>query len=180
VDCLGYHTQDEIVKIVNNLIKQHETRDPYHIAGYLGIHILYRNFTKQRGAYKVVYRNRFIFLQNNMQPVTEQIVLWHEIGHDVLHRNEAVKAGGFKEFNIFDMRDNRMEYEANVFAAQASLPDETILEYIQRGYDIQQIARSMESDINLIALKVDTLISQGYPLNRQEHKNDFLGYRNEM
>ena len=73
-----------------------------------------------------------------------------------------------------------MEYEANIFAAQASLPDETILEYIQRGYDIQQIARSMDSDINLIALKVDKLISQGYPLRRQEHKNDFLGYRNEM
>ena len=73
-----------------------------------------------------------------------------------------------------------MEYEANIFAAQASLPDETILEYIQRGYDIQQIARSMDSDINLIALKVDKLISQGYPLRSQEHKNDFLGYRNEM
>ena len=177
---MGYHTQDEIVKIVDNLIKQHETRDPYHIAKDLNIYILYRNFTQQRGAYKVILKNRFIFLQNDLPPVTEQIVLWHEIGHDVLHRNEAVKAGGFKEFNIFDMRDNRMEYEANVFAAQASLPDETILEYIQRGYDIQQIARSMDSDINLIALKVDTLISQGYPLRRQEHKNDFLGYRNEM
>ena len=177
---MGYHTQDEIVKIVDNLIKQHETRDPYRIAKDLNIYILYRNFTQQRGAYKVILKNRFIFLQNDLPPVTEQIVLWHEIGHDVLHRNEAVKAGGFKEFNIFDMRDNRMEYEANVFAAQASLPDETILEYIQRGYDIQQIARSMDSDINLIALKVDTLISQGYPLRRQEHKNDFLGYRNDM
>ena len=177
---MGYHTQDEIVKIVDNLIKQHETRDPYRIAKDLNIYILYRNFTQQRGAYKVILKNRFIFLQNDLPPVTEQIVLWHEIGHDILHRNEAVRAGGFKEFNIFDMRDNRMEYEANVFAAQASLPDETFLEYIQRGYDIQQIARSMDSDINLIALKVDTLISQGYPLRRQEHKNDFLGYRNEM
>ena len=52
----------------------------------------------------------------------------------MLHRKEAVKAGGFKEFNIFDMRDNRMEYEANVFAAQASLPDDTILEYILLFY----------------------------------------------
>ena len=177
---MGYYTQDEIVKIVNKLIRQHETRDPYRIAEYLGINIIYRDFAKQRGAYKVILKNRFIFLQNGMPPVTEQIVLWHKIGHDMLHRKEAIKAGGFKEFNIFDMRDNRMEYEANVFAAQASLPDETILEYIQRGYDIQQIARSMQSDINLIALKVDTLISQGYPLRRQEHKNDFLGYRNEM
>ena len=131
---MGYYTQDEIVKIVNKLIRQHETRDPYRIAEYLGINIIYRDFAKQRGAYKVILKNRFIFLQNGMPPVTEQIVLWHEIGHDMLHRKEAVKAGGFKEFNIFDMRDNRMEYEANVFAAQASLPDDTILEYILLFY----------------------------------------------
>ena len=48
------------------------------------------------------------------------------------------------------------------FAAQASLPDDTIIEYIKQGYDIQQIARCMHSDINLVALKVDTLNSQGY------------------
>ena len=60
-------------------------------------------------------------------------MLWHEIGHDILHRQEAVAAGGFKEFNIFDMRENRMEYEANIFASQASLPDDTILEYIENG-----------------------------------------------
>lgn len=103
-------------------------------------------------------------------------MLWHEIGHDVLHRQEAVAVGGFKEFNIFDMRENRMEYEANIFASQASLPDDTILEYIENGYDIQQIARAMCSDINLIALKVDTLIAQGYQLRKQEHQNDFLKY----
>lgn len=102
---MGYNTQDEIVKIVNRLIKRCGTRNPYKVADELGIHILYRDFTKQRGAYKVILKNRFIFLQNGLHPVIEQIVLWHEIGHDVLHRQEAVSAGGFKEFNIFDMRE---------------------------------------------------------------------------
>ena len=100
---MGYNTQDEIVKIVNRLIKRCGTRNPYKVADELGIHILYRDFTKQRGAYKVILKNRFIFLQNGLHPVIEQIVLWHEIGHDVLHRQEAVSAGGFKEFNIFDI-----------------------------------------------------------------------------
>ena len=98
----------------------------------------------------------------------------------MLHRNEAVKAGGFKEFNIFDMRENRMEYEANIFASQATLEDETILEYVQYGYDIQQIAKTMHSDINLVALKIDTLIAQGYDLRRQEHRNDFLKYNHSL
>ena len=73
-----------------------------------------------------------------------------------------------------------MEYEANIFASKASLPDDTILEYIENGYDIQQIARAMSSDINLIALKVDTLIAQGYQLRKQDHQNDFLKYNHKI
>lgn len=106
----------------------------------------------------------------------ENIVLLHELGHDALHREEATKVGGFKEFEIFNMRDNRMEYEANLFAAQISLSDEDFLELAERGCDTQQIARTLNSDINLVALKADTLISQGYRLRQQEHCNDFLRY----
>lgn len=94
-------------------------------------------------AYKVILKNRFVFLQNGWHPAIEQIVLWHEIG-----------------------RENQMKYEANVFAAQASLPDDTIIEYLKNGYNIQQIAKAMHSDINLIALKVDTLNSQGYQFRK--------------
>lgn len=169
-------TTAEIVRKANKIVADCDTRDPYKVAKELGIQILYRDFSKQRGAYKVIMRNRFIFLKNGLHPVMEKIVLWHEIGHDILHRNEAIKAGGFKEFNIFDMRENRMEFEANIFASQATLEDDATLEYIQYGYDIQQIARAMHSDINLVALKIDTLIAQGYDLRRQEHRNDFLKY----
>ena len=74
------------------------------------------------------------------------------------------------------MWGNRMEYEANLFAAHISLSDEDSLELAERGYDTQQIARTLNSDINLVALKSDTLISQGYRLCQQEHCNDFLRY----
>ena len=77
---------------------------------------MYYPFNEQRGAYKVLMRNRFIFIKNDLHPVMENIVLLHELGHDALHREEATKVGGFKEFEIFNMRDNRMEYEANLFA----------------------------------------------------------------
>lgn len=30
----------------------------------------------------------------------------------------------------------RMEYEANIFVAQISLPDDEILDYIEHGYDV--------------------------------------------
>ncbi|MBS5583407.1 MAG: ImmA/IrrE family metallo-endopeptidase [Clostridium sp.] len=177
---MEYCTTAEIVKAANKLIERCGTRDPYKVARELGINIIYRDFAQQRGAYKVILKNRFIFLKKGMTPVEEQMVCWHEIGHDILHRKEVIAVGGFKEFVLFDMRENRMEYEANIFASQASLPDDTILEYIENGYDIQQIARAMSSDINLVALKVDTLIAQGYQLRKQEHQNDFLKYSKKI
>ena len=144
------------------------------LASALDIEILLRPFRHQRGAYKVILRNPFIFLKSDLDPVMEEIILLHEIGHHCLHRDEAQRSGGFQEFNIFDMRNNRMEYEANVFASQIALPDEEILEHIENGFDAQQIAAAMGSDINLVALKIDTLISQGYHLRQQEHDSRFL------
>lgn len=164
----------EIVQTANNLVRDLGTRDPHKIARELGIEIIPMNYKRQRGAYKVLLRNRFIFIKNDLHPVMENIVLLHEIGHDVLHRKEAVKAGGFKEFNIFNMQESRMEYEANVFVSQVSLVDEEILEYIRYGYDIQLIARAMHSDTNLVALKTDALIAQGYCLRHQDYENRFL------
>lgn len=102
------------------------------------------------------------------------IVLLHEIGHDTLHQHAAVSTEGFQEFNIFDMGNRRMEYEANIFAAQISLPDDEILECIYQGYDVGQIARAMDSDINLVALKVAELNRQGYSSRSQEFRSDFL------
>lgn len=164
----------EIVKKANRLVNGLGTRNPHRMARELGIEIIPLEFKKQRGAYKVLMRNRFILVKSDLYPVMENIVLLHEIGHDTLHRDEAIRAGGFKEFNIFDMRESRMEYEANIFASQISLPDDEILEYIDQGYDVQQIARAMCSDINLVALKTDTLIAQGYRLRQQEYRNRFL------
>lgn len=78
--------------------------------------------------------------------------------------------------SIFDIRDSRMEYEANIFATQIALPDDDFLELVEHGYDVQQIADAMYSDVNLVALKADTLISQVYRLRSQKYKNNFLRY----
>ncbi len=171
-----YTSTSEVVRKANRIIKRCGTRDPHKIAEELGIEILYCPFKAQRGAYKLIMRNRFMFVKDDLEPEMENIVLLHELGHDSLHRGEATRAGGFKEFNIFDIRDSRMEYEANIFAAQIALPDDDFLELAEQGCDVQQIAQALCSDINLVALKADTLISRGYRLRPQAHRNVFLRY----
>ena len=130
------------------------TRNADRIERELGLIVMPRDFSLTKGAYMVIERNRYIFINKHLDPVMHDIVLLHEIGHDCSHRREAIQVGGLQEFNIFDMRNQRMEYEANMFAAQIALPDDEILEYIYGGYDVGQIARIMCSDINLVALKV--------------------------
>ena len=171
-----YVSSADIVRKANKLVKDCGTRDPHKIASQLGIKILHCPFTHQLGAYKVIMRNRFIFVKDDLHPVMENIVLLHELGHDALHRDEATKIGGFEEFNIFNMRKNRMEFEANVYASQVALADADFIELAERGYDSQQIASALNSDINLVAVKGETLRALGYNFRQQEYRNDFLKY----
>ncbi len=82
-----YNQTAEIVKKADRIVKSCGTRDPHRIAKELGINVRYADFKRQRGAYKVIMRNRYVFLNPNLHPVMESIVLWHEIGHDQFHRN---------------------------------------------------------------------------------------------
>ena len=101
-----------------------------------------------------------------------KIVCAHELGHDQLHR-EFAKNEPIQEFMLYDM-SSRREYEANIFAAELLLDDDEILDLIEKGYDSLQIAKATETDINLVALKVDSLIRKGHTLRGQEHNSKFL------
>ena len=165
------NSTDNIIRRADALVRSTGTRDPERIAEALGIIVMDVNFEKQKGIYKVILRNRFIFIKSDLSEVMRRIVLLHEIGHDQLHRHLA---DVFQEFQIFDMRGNVMEYEANLFAAQIALPDEEILNYIRSGYDAAQIAMATASDINLVALKVSELSRRGYAFRDVDHRSDFL------
>lgn len=53
----------EIVQTANRLVDTLATRDPHGIARELGIEVVPVDFKRQRGAYKVLMRNRFIFIK---------------------------------------------------------------------------------------------------------------------
>ena len=100
------------------------------------------------------------------------IVCAHELGHDQLHR-EFAKSTPMQEFMLYDMTSRR-EYEANIFASELLLDDGEVLDYVSKGYDSMQIAKATSTDINLVALKVDSLIRNGHTLREQEHNSKFL------
>ena len=101
------NSTDRIIRRADSLVRTTGTRDPERIAEELGILIKDVDFTQQKGVYKVILRNRFIFIKADLSDTMRRIVLLHEIGHDQLHRHLA---DVFQEFQIFDMSRNVMEY----------------------------------------------------------------------
>ena len=150
------------------------SRDPFEIARQLGINVMRcENFGSLKGMYRVIKRNRFIFLNNSLDENMLRIVCAHELGHDQLHRNMA-KPTPIHEFMLYDMK-SKPEYEAIIVAAEILMDSDEVLRYIyEYGYTAEQIASAMSTDINLVALKVAHLATLGYNLHAPEHKSNFL------
>lgn len=64
------------------LIRRYHTNDPFEIAAALDITVMERSdFQRQKGAFKVVLHNSFIFINATMSNEMKRIVCAHELGH---------------------------------------------------------------------------------------------------
>jgi Zn-dependent peptidase ImmA (M78 family) len=165
---------DHIYKEARRIVRLYETRDPFKIAGELGIKVVYKNnFAQLKGMYKVIMRNRFIFLNGNMNEIDLRTVCAHELGHDRHHRDLAV-SGVLQEFGLYDMR-MLPEREANIFAAALLIDDESLFPLLKEEYTYEQIAWELSVNINLLYIKLDELRLQGYDVRvPYRPQSDFL------
>lgn len=155
---------DYIYERAARLIRMCETRDPFRVAKESGIYVRFQNdFTRLKGMYTVMKRNRFIFINAGLPERKQRIVCAHELGHDILHRALAAD-NALREFMLYDMT-SRPEYEANVFAAHLLLDEKEIMRRARGGYDAYQIAAYMNTDINLMLVKMNEMNRQGYKFN---------------
>ncbi len=161
------------VKAANALIKKYGTRDPFELAEATGATVIrWDGFSRLKGMYRVILRNRYIFVSSSLPEHMAQIVCAHELGHDRLHRDIAT-GDILGENSLFDL-SSRPEYEANMFAAELLISDSDILPLISENYSADEIAAKLGTDVNLVALKVEALTDAGYNLRTAEHENDFL------
>lgn len=167
-------TAKQLSEVGERLVKRCGTRDPFEIARQIGVEVLFCDgFNSMKGMYRVIKRNRFIFINRDLAPQMQRIVCAHELGHDRLHRNLA-RIGALQEFMLYDMT-TKPEYEANIVAAEILLDTDEVLDYVYNfGYTSEQIAKAMETDINLVALKVAHLAETNRELRPIEHRSGFL------
>ena len=145
------------------LVRLAGSRDMQRIARELNIKVLYNdNFTNLLGMYFCKWRNRFIFLNSNLDDIWLNMVLAHEIGHDQLHRDLA-KESQLHEFELFRL-NSRVEYEANAFAAHLLMDSDEVYAEIKEGCDEFSLARKMNCNINLALVKLQEMAKMGYDI----------------
>ena len=107
---------DYLSKVGNDLVERFKTRDPFLIAEGLGVEVLFcGDFGPLKGMYRVIRRNRFIFINKDLAPRMQSIVCAHELGHDQLHRHLA-KGNALQEFMLYDMT-TKSEYMSSSYPA---------------------------------------------------------------
>ena len=152
-----------IIFTAEKTLQKYKTRDPFKMAKAMGIELVIKELGNLKGFYKVIYDIPFIFLCSSLGRKEAKIVLAHEIGHHLLHKEFA--AFGFEETSLFSPASRR-EYEANLFAAELLISDEHIENAVERGYTAEQIATSIGVDRDFIALKISAYKFKKSPLQQ--------------
>lgn len=164
----------EIYDTVKSLVKRCRTSDPFSLAQALDIDVDCADLGNLKGFYVVYEKGRYIVINRRLDEHMSRLVLAHEIGHDILHRDLA-ENGGLGESSFFDMR-SKPEKEANVFAANLLITDEDMLELSSYGYTIEEIAKSLNVHFQIALIKAADMAARGYEANVPFVPNaDFLG-----
>ena len=66
-------------KVGSDLVKRFDTRDPFRIAQELGIEVLFcDNLSHLKGMYRVIKRNRFIFINKDLSQIPHFEAMLHK------------------------------------------------------------------------------------------------------
>ncbi|EEL18780.1 hypothetical protein bcere0016_4660 [Bacillus cereus 95/8201] len=98
--------------------------------------MLFENLGNTLGFYSTYKRFKFIHINNEIDEITQRFVCAHELGHAVLHPKSNTPFLRNQTFFSVD----RLEVEANTFAVELLLTDESIDTYKDTNLSIQEIA----------------------------------------
>ncbi len=113
----------DIQNIIHKLVLKHNTNDPFALCDNMGILVLFKNLKTIKGIYQNNYKKKIIHINENLDYYLKKQVCAHELGHAVLHKN----INSFFLDECTFLLTNKIEIEANLFAAELLIKDEDIL-----------------------------------------------------
>lgn len=127
-----YYGLEDINEVIDRLVKEYGTRDPFRIAKSKGIIVIEENLENIYGYYHRLKRIQFLHINKYLSDRNKIFTCSHELGHAILHPNENTPMLRDISFN----NESKIEYQANYFALQLMM-DGSHREYdIYGKYDI--------------------------------------------
>lgn len=155
---------ETIVREVERLKKKFGETDPRNICKALGIKVRYVPMGKSpkdcKGFFLRHARTSVIVVNSDLPEDAQWIVLFHELGHAVLH-GKLQKMTAFHDFSLFE-NTSVHEYEANLFAAEYCLADEDVLELLNNDTFFFSAASELRVPPELLDFKFRILKRKGY------------------
>lgn len=156
----------DIVTTVNRLKRKYRTRDPVKLCEQLGVRLEYIPMGKRdldcKGFFVVIDRIRCIVINRDLDADTMRIVLFHELGHAVLHWRLAGRGvQPFSDFALFDAT-TATEYEANIFAAEYLMDTDDVLDALNEDQSFFSAAASLGVPAELLDFKFRIMKRQNY------------------
>lgn len=153
-----------ICSLVQNIRDNHAQSNPLKICEEMGIVTLFAPMGKSPAACKGFFltqsRIKSITINSDLSEDLQRIICAHELGHAMLHRDRS-GVNAFHDFSFFDGVD-RLEYEANIFAAELLLPDTDVLKILNEDLSFFQAAAKLYVPAELLDFKFRTLKWKGY------------------
>lgn len=161
-------TIDYICAIVERLKRKYDETDPFRLAMAMGIIVEYAfmgtNPESCKGFFLCQSRKKHITINCDLPRAMQRIILAHEIGHAVLHKEELTLLKAFHDFGLYDST-SRLEKEANLFAAEFLLDDDNVEKYIYASYDVFSMARSLRVPPEMLDFKLRIMKEKGWDIN---------------
>ena len=140
----------DVKKCVSMIKKKAKTDDVFELVDYFNIQTIDIDLgSSTLGMYKYIKRNKFIFLNTNLDYQQRKFVLAHELGHAILHSNLNCF---FLEKKTLHLK-NKFEIEANKFAVELLVDDKDLEEL--EGYTINQAAAILGVPADLLKYKFE-------------------------
>jgi Zn-dependent peptidase ImmA (M78 family) len=138
----------DIRKKTNTLKKKYGTNDPFDIAKYLGIKVIFEPLGSISGYYNKQLRMKQIHINHDLSDHDQLFTCAHELGHAIMHPDANTpflrKRTG--------LLVSKMEIEADKFATELLIDDEVFLEF--QEFTTDQIARALGYNEELIKLRL--------------------------
>lgn len=99
----------------------------------------------------VAYRQKFIHINQNLDENRKLFTMAHELGHAILHPKS--NTAFLRERTLFSI--DKLEVEANRFAAELLISDEDLSSCIENNFTIEQVASYFQVPIELVRYKLN-------------------------